>query len=99
MKSLGYRAAVAATGTSAEEKYVGLTANTFKQRFVGHKQDFNKQDNRSKSTLTGHIWNLNDKHEEPKVNWEVVCRAALFSPTTGVCIVQPMNQRKVAHYV
>jgi hypothetical protein len=85
MKSLVYRATVAATGTSTEKKYVGLTANTFKQRYGGHKQDFSKPGNRTKSTLAGHIWNLQDKNEEPKVNWEVVCRAAPFSSTTGVC--------------
>ena len=69
MKSLFYRVMVATTGNSAEEKYVGLIANTFKQRFGGHKQDFSKQDNRSKSTLAGHIWNLKDKQKEPEVNW------------------------------
>ena len=55
------------------------------QRYGGHKQDFSKSENRIKSTLAGHIWNLKDKNEEPKINWEVVCRAAPFSPTTGVC--------------
>ena len=82
-KNLVYRATV--TGTNTEERYVGLTANTFKQRYGGHKQDFSKSENRIKSTLAGHIWNLKDKNEEPKINWEVVCRAAPFSPTTGVC--------------
>ena len=79
-QKLVYRATV--TGTNTEERYVGLTANTFKQRYGGHKQDFSKSENRIKSTLAGHIWNLKDKNEEPKINWEVVCRAAHFSPTT-----------------
>jgi hypothetical protein len=85
IQSLVYRATVAATGTSSEEKYVGLTANTFKQRFGGHKQNFSKSEDRTKSTLAGHIWKLQDKHEEPEVSWEVVCRAPPFSPSTGVC--------------
>jgi hypothetical protein len=63
MKSLVYRATVAATGTSTEEKYVCLTANTFKQRFGGHKQNFSKSDDRTKSTLAGHIWNLNENRK------------------------------------
>ena len=63
IQSLVYRATVAATGTSSEEKYVGLTANTFKQRFGGHKQNFSKSDDRTKSTLAGHIWNLNENRK------------------------------------
>ena len=78
-----YRATV--TTPASEEKYVGLTANTFKKRYGGHKQDFIKPEGRTSSTLAGHIWKLKDRSEDPHIKWEVVCRAAPFSPTTGVC--------------
>ena len=81
IKSLVYRATVRST----EEKYVGLTANTFKQRYGGHKANFSNPADRTKSTLAGHIWSLKDQNEEPELDWEVVCRAAPFSSTTGVC--------------
>ena len=81
--NLVYRASVTSTG--AVEKYVGLTANTFKARYGGHKQDFGKTEGRTKTTLAGHIWTLKDQNEEPDIDWEVVCRAAPYSPITGVC--------------
>jgi hypothetical protein len=73
---------------SAPEERACQHCQHLQQHFVGHKQNLSKPDNRKKSTLTGHIWNLLDKNEEPEVNWEVVCKAAPFSPTTG--IMQPM---------
>ena len=63
-------------------KYVGLTANSFKQQYGGHKQNFSKYADRTKSTLAGHVWNLQDKHEGPEVSL-----ATPFSPSTGVCIL------------
>ena len=53
------------TGTNTKGKYVGLTTNTFKQRYGGHKQDFGNSETIIKSTPAGHIWNLKDKNEEP----------------------------------
>ena len=46
------------------QKYVGLTANTFKKRYGGHKQNFGSPDGRTKTTPSGHIWNLNDRSED-----------------------------------
>ena len=83
VKNIVYRATVTSTG--AVEKYVGLTANTFKDRYGGHKQDFGNQAGRTKTTLAGHMWRLRDNQEDPDINWEVVCHAAPFSPITGVC--------------
>ena len=71
----------------AVEKYMGLTANTFKERYGGHKQDFGKQDGRNKTTLAGHIWRLRDNQIDPDIDWKVVYHAAPFPPITGVCNV------------
>ena len=83
VKNLVYRATV--TNNNATEKYVGLTANTFKERFGGHKQDFKNSDKRTSSTLAGHIWMLKDRQMNYTIDWEVVCRASPFSSITGTC--------------
>ena len=82
-ESVVYRATV--TTNSSEEKYVGLTANTFKERFLKHKQDLAKPDGRTNTTLAGHVWQLKDRGTEFQLNWEVVCRAAPFSPISKTC--------------
>ena len=82
-ESVVYRATV--TTNSSEEKYVGLTANTFKERFSKHKQDLAKPEGRTNTTLAGHVWQLKDRGTEFQLNWEVVCRAAPFSPISKTC--------------
>ena len=69
-------------GNNTEDKCLGLTANTFKERFGGHKAN---PGDRTKSTLAGHIWSLKDQNKEQELELEVVCRAPQFSPTTVVC--------------
>ena len=59
VKNLVSRATVPNNNTI--KKYVGLTANTFKERFGGHKQDFK---NRTSSTLAGHTWKLKDEQKD-----------------------------------
>ena len=67
------------------ESYVGLTADTFKERHYGHRQDFKKSESRTNTTLAGHIWKLKDQGKDPKIDWKVVCRASPFTPITGIC--------------
>ena len=81
--NLVYRATV--TTNTSVEKYVGITANTFKERYSGHKQDLSKPDGRTSTTLAGHVWELKDRQTDFQIKWEVVCRAAPFSPITGSC--------------
>ena len=81
--NLVYRATV--TTNSSVEKYVGLTANTFKERYGQHKQDLSKSDSRTSTTLAGHVWELKDSKTDFQIKWEVVCRAAPFSPISKAC--------------
>ena len=78
-----YRATV--TSTEGVEQYVGLTFNKFKDRFRAHEQDMENPDRRTKTTLAGHVWRLKDKGENPTIRWEIVCRAAPYSPITRTC--------------
>ena len=53
VSNLVYKANV--TGNNTVEKYEGLTANTFNERYGGHKGDFKNPGKRTSSTLAGHI--------------------------------------------
>ena len=69
----------------ATSTYAGLTANSFKQRYCGHKQSFNQKIGESSTTLSTHIWNLKDRNKDYNITWEVVDRARPFNPTTRKC--------------
>jgi hypothetical protein len=50
--------------------------------YGGHKQNFGSPDGRTKATLAGHIWNLQDRSEDNTIDLEVVGRASLFRSVT-----------------
>jgi hypothetical protein len=51
--NLVYRSTVEAAGTT--KQYIGLTSNTFKERFTGHKASFTHRKHAHKTTLSSHI--------------------------------------------
>ena len=81
--SLIYQATVE-TGNS-KETYIGLTANTFKVRFGGHKSSFIKEARKKETTLSKHIWTLKEKNENYTISWKILCKAQPFSQVTGLC--------------
>ena len=82
---LVYRASV--TANNSVETYVGLTAGTFKKRYGGHKSDFLNRptEDNSSTTLSSYIWKLKDENKAYQVQFEIVRRAAPYSPVTGTC--------------
>ena len=39
----------------------------------------------TKTTLAKHVWILKDRNEDYQIKWEIVCRAAPFSPISKKC--------------
>ena len=74
-----------ATGGTKIETYVGITKNTFKQRWSGHKGDFENVGRRNVTTLSGHIWDCKDRGVEPDVTRKILRHACHFSPVTNRC--------------
>ena len=82
---LVYRASVSSNNNV--ETYVGLTAGPFKIRYGSHKSDFTHRptEEKSSTTLSSHIWKLKDQNKAYQIKFEVVKRAAPYSPVSGVC--------------
>ena len=73
------------TDDSNSTTYTGLTCNTFKQRFYGHRHSFNNRTSERSSTLSSHIWRLKDNNDNYDVKWNIVGRASEFNPVTKKC--------------
>ena len=74
MNSVVYKAEVI-ENNSTSNTYTGLTSNTFKERFYGHRHSFKKRDSNHSTTLSSHIWDLKDKNENYEVKWSIIDRA------------------------
>ena len=78
--------------------YIGSTEDTFKQRWYGHNQSFNKEGNKS-TTLSTYIWKLKNKGLTPKIKWSIVKRAFSFSlgsKKCDLCLTEKFEILKIA---
>ena len=82
-KELIYQATVISEGQQTQN-YVGLTANTFKDRYSGHLHNF-KNENSKGTTLSSYIWKLKNESKTYKINWKILKHAKPFSPVNGQC--------------
>ena len=86
-KSVVYRATVTDTGSGQVETYTGVTGNTFKERYNGHKSDIRHRKDRHKTCLANPIWDMKDEGRNYEIQWDLVEQAPTFNPTTRKCRV------------
>ena len=80
---LVYRAEV--TDSSGNKKqYFGLTENTFKKRWYGHKSNILHK-NEAGTALSNYIWKLKDSNEPYTLQWSIKTRAFSFKNGSKYC--------------
>ena len=82
--SVVYQAIVKRTD-GVTDSYVGLTENTFKDRWTKHKSSFKTRNPKNASGLSKYIWKLDDECVDYSIEWKIISRAKPFDPGTGVC--------------
>ena len=80
-KCVVYEAKVTEIPSGKYETYTGVTARTFKQRLYEHRTDMRKEANRTKSTLSSHVWNLKDHGIDFEVSWRLKDKATAYNPS------------------
>ena len=67
------------------DSYVGLTENTFKDRWTKHKSSFKTRNPKNASGLSRYVWNLEDQKIGFEIKWNILSKAKPFDPASGVC--------------
>ena len=94
-ESVVYKATVKTNQPNMKERtYHGMTENSFKQRYYGHKSDF-KNEEKYGTSLSRYIWKLkNIKSSLPEnrkknfkwsVKWEIKEKAPVYKPGMNDC--------------
>ena len=83
--SLQGNSAVVENSTNTTETCTGLTGNTFKKRYYGHRRTFEKENHENHTTLSSHVWDLKKMHKNYNISWSVIDRTADFNPSTKKC--------------
>ena len=67
--------------------YIGSTEGRFKQRYYGHKSDIKNEKGKNKTTLAKHVWEMKDKKENVKIEWEILKKCNKYKSGSKRCDV------------
>ena len=70
--------------------YIGLTENSFKERWYQHNNTFKNQQKANSTELSKHIWSLKENNTTPTLSWEIIDRARPYrngSKTCSLCLI------------
>ena len=76
---------------------LGVTKNTFKQRYYGHSSSFRNREHEFSTTLSAHIWSLKDQEQDFDIRWQVIDRGREFNPTTRKCLLCIKEKYHIIH--
>ena len=83
-KCVVYKAEVI-TSNSKPKVYIGMTGNTFKERFNNHKKSFSKIEYRNSTELSKYVWDLKEREREFTIQWSILKRANSYSSGGKSC--------------
>jgi len=84
-KSVIYRCNVKISEQDEGMYYVGLTENTFKERFYQHKNSFKYENKASATELSKYVWELKKDNINPILSWEIIDHAAPYKNGSKHC--------------
>ena len=70
-KEVIYKCKVNAPNSDSKH-YIGLTANSFKQRWYGHNHTFRNEEKKKSTELSNYVWELQSRDISPNLNWEII---------------------------
>ena len=86
-KSIVYKAEVTLKESQEVKQYIGMTANTFKERYNNHKKSFKNPLYQNETELSKYLWKLKETKKEFSVEWSVMKRAPSYSVGGKSCIL------------
>ena len=93
-KEIIYRCKIQKPNSNEDRYYIGLTANTFKQRWYSHNHSFKHEDKKKSTELSNYIWGLRDNNIEPTLSWEVIDHARPYvngSKKCNLCLTEKFH--------
>ena len=82
-KNVIYKATV--TSQNGEKEYIGIAANSFKERYTAHKASFNHEHKSTSTSLSKHIWKLKKTDTKFNVSWCIMKQATPYKKETQMC--------------
>ena len=75
--------------TGLQHSYIGLTSQTFKERYSKHQSSLRNQSKDSATTLSEHVHKLNRDNVEYAIDWKIIDRAKSYNGRTcDLCLTE-----------
>jgi hypothetical protein len=84
-KNIIYKAQVISPDDGVIKEYIGMTANTFKERYGSHKKSYDLQRNKNDTELSKYIWELKSSDRDYILKWSILKRAGAYSSGAKRC--------------
>ena len=73
--------------TEDHPHYIGLTENTFKDRFYKHKNSFKYESKQNATELSNFVWENKRENTETSLIWKVLDKAKAYKPESEKCML------------
>ncbi len=94
-----YKAEIKFDNNGTVKIYIGVTSNTFKERYRNHLKSFKHPQYiySSETELSKYVWNLKNDGKKFGIKWSIVRRAQAYTPGANRCNLC-MYRRKATNY-
>ena len=84
-KNVIYRCNVKSSNQDTEANYIGLTENSFKDRYYKHQHSFKHASKINTTELSKLVWKLKEEGKEIEMNWSIVGHSTPYCNGSGRC--------------
>jgi len=89
-QSIIYKAKISTNNVTST--YIGLTSNTFKERFLNHTKSFNLKKYETSTNLSKYIWKLKSEDKPCNIYWSIEASAPAYNPSSKNCRLCTMEK-------
>ena len=71
-KDIVYKATISTSNANDTKHYIGMTSNTFKERYRNHIKSFTHKKYSNETELSKHIWHLKQNKTDFTIKWSII---------------------------
>ena len=78
-KDIVYKATISTGNTQDTKHYIGMTLNTFKERYRNHIKSFTHKKYSNETKLLKHIWHLKQNKTDFTIKWSIIKKSISYT--------------------
>ena len=84
-KDIIYKATVITNNTQDTKHYIGMTSNTFKERYRNRIKSFTHKKYSNETELSKHVWHLKQNKTDFTIKWSIIKKSISYTGGSKRC--------------